>query len=678
MSTPQKKKINPNATFISVSIENKKIFAYIDTGATLCLARKNVCSNWEPLRNPIRITVADKSIHSINYVARMVTITINKSNFIAKTIYLHDSGLDLIIGNNFLKLYAPFTQFKKKISLKNENKIIYTPIILIKEVLKLVFKNLNHTINLVNISIKQVEQLLDEVCSDNPLDKDKNLNDQLIEIKLKDPTKEVKVINKIPYSVKDVSEFTEECKELLEKGIIRESKSPHSSPAFYVENHNEIKRGKRRMVINYKKINEATIGDSYNLPRKDYILEKIKGSKWFSTLDAKSGFWQLRLHENTKPLTAFTCPPQKQYEWNVLPFGLKQAPSIYQRFMDSILAGLEDFCLAYIDDIIIFSKTNESDHLDKVLQTLERCKTKGLIISKKKSFLLQNEVEYLGLKIGSNGNIQLTNTVQEKIKLFPDELPDRKSIQRFLGCLNYISEQGFIKGLSKERSLLQKMISEKQPWKWLPEATRAVKTIKEGLKSLPCLYNPSEQDFLVIMTDASSHSWAGVMLALPEGKKQLGMDDFGNPMTSIINQEDLEETRDQPSESGLKGTHICIDKKYFPKTEKSPLRLCKYVNGTFSATEKNYPIHELEVLACVKTLKKWRIELLQTRFELRTDSRYVTGFLKYKLEEPTSRGRLIRWQLQLHQYQPYIRFIKSEDNPVADTFTREWSPLSKH
>ncbi|PWA57904.1 reverse transcriptase [Artemisia annua] len=103
-------------------------------------------------------------------------------------------------------------------------------------------------------------------------------------------------------------------------------------------------------------MNEATIGDSYKLPRKDYILEKLKGNTHFSTFDAKSGYWQLRLDESTKPLPAFSCPPQKYYEWNVLPFGLKQAPSIYQRFMDNNLQGLENFCLAYIDDIIVFTK----------------------------------------------------------------------------------------------------------------------------------------------------------------------------------------------------------------------------------------------------------------------------------------------------------------------------------
>ncbi|PKI33688.1 hypothetical protein CRG98_045921, partial [Punica granatum] len=190
------------------------------------------------------------------------------------------------------------------------------------------------------VDTAEIERLLDSITSDNPLDQKKNRNKMLVEIKLKDPLKEVKVPNNIPYTIKDVEEFKEECKTLLELGVIRPSKSRHSAPAFYVENHNELKRGKRRMVINYKKMNEATFGDAYSLPRKDYILAKLKGCQWFSTLDAKSGYWQIRLEESTKELTAFTCPPQKQYEFNVLPFGLKQAPSIYQRFMDENLSAV--------------------------------------------------------------------------------------------------------------------------------------------------------------------------------------------------------------------------------------------------------------------------------------------------------------------------------------------------
>uniref|UniRef100_A0A7C9AMW1 Reverse transcriptase domain-containing protein n=1 Tax=Opuntia streptacantha TaxID=393608 RepID=A0A7C9AMW1_OPUST len=132
-------------------------------------------------------------------------------------------------------------------------------------------------------------------------------------------------------------------------------------------------------------------------PEKDYFISRIKGMKWFASLDAKSGYYQLRLHPNTIPLTAFSCPAEKLYEWKVLPFGLKQVPSIFQKYMSKNLEGLEEYCLVYIDDILIFSKQDKEDHLQKLLTVLQRCKDRGIVLSKKKAQLCKQEIDFLGL-----------------------------------------------------------------------------------------------------------------------------------------------------------------------------------------------------------------------------------------------------------------------------------------
>jgi len=404
---------NLSATFIKIVLGNKKLLAYIDTGATLCFGKKSISSNWERLAKPKEIIVADKLKHQIWFHLRDASIEIEGSKFFIPTIYLHDSGLDLIIGNNFLKLYEPFTQRRDTISLHwkdlgnpKNSKIVTTKIVTRNEILNLVKGNLKE--------LRIIwEERLDEVCSDNPLDSLKNTKHELIVIKLKNHDDEINVPNRIPYSIRDVEEFQQECKDLLDKDLIRLSSSSHSAPAFYVENHNEIKRGKRRMVINYKKLNLATVGDSYKLPRKDFILEKIKGCNWFSSLDAKSGYYQLRLAKEIKPLTPFSCPPQKHYEWNVLPFRLKQAPSIYQRFMDQSFEGLIHTCLAYIDDILIFTKGSKEQHLKDVETVLLRVKEKCIVISEKKSKICQKEIEYLGLILKENGELSLAPHTQE-------------------------------------------------------------------------------------------------------------------------------------------------------------------------------------------------------------------------------------------------------------------------
>ncbi|GJU89818.1 reverse transcriptase [Tanacetum coccineum] len=196
--------------------------------------------------------------------------------------------------------------------------------------------------------------------------------------------------------------------------------------------------------------------------------------------------------------------------------------------MDNNLQGLENICLAYIDDIIVFTKGDEQEHIKAVSKVLQRIKDKGLVLSQKKSKLLQNEVEYLGLKITKDGTISLTNNTQEKLKLFPDKLEDRKQIQRFLGCLNYIAEQGFLKNLAKERKLLQKKISEKIRWEWTPADTQLVQHIKTTVQYLPELYNPETRDFLIVETDASDDTWAGCLKAIQNGKELLGLDIDGN------------------------------------------------------------------------------------------------------------------------------------------------------
>jgi len=164
-----------------------------------------------------------------------------------------------------------------------------------------------------------------------------------------------------------------------------------------VNNHLEQKRGKPRIVINYKRLNEITVFDIYFLPNKEVLINKTLSKKWFSKFDCKSGFYQIKLTESSKPLTAFSAP-QGQYIWNVMPMGLKNAPQIFQRRMDNIFNDCSDFCLIYADDILIFS-SNITDHATHLLQFIQKRKDDGLILSAKKAEIAKNQIEFLSLKI---------------------------------------------------------------------------------------------------------------------------------------------------------------------------------------------------------------------------------------------------------------------------------------
>ncbi|KAL6204708.1 hypothetical protein ACLB2K_021975 [Fragaria x ananassa] len=177
--------------------------------------------------------------------------------------------------------------------------------------------------------------------------------------------------------------------EFLEKKLIRPSNSPHHVPAFLVRNHVEQLRGKATMVIDYRDVNKKTVKDGYQIAQVRVLINRLKGAKIFSKFDAKSGFWQVKMHPDSIALTAFGIP-QGHYEWLVMLFGLKQAPSIFQRKMDNILKSYSDFCLVYIDDILVFSKTM-NEHLKHLEQVCKLIVKKGIILGQKRILYIKGK-----------------------------------------------------------------------------------------------------------------------------------------------------------------------------------------------------------------------------------------------------------------------------------------------
>lgn len=296
-------------------------------------------------------------------------------------------------------------------------------------------------------------------------------------------------------------------KDLLDLKVIRRSDAPHRSPAFIVRKHSEIVRGKSRMVINYRRLNDNTEEDSYTLQNKDMLLNKIQHSKIYSKFDCKSGFWQVRMHPESIPWTAFTCP-EGQFEWLVMPFGLKNAPSIFQRKMDGIFRDYSDFVVAYVDDILVFSKTvqEHQSHLKLVFSKFEKhC----IVISKKKINLEKTYIEFLGSEIG-NGKITLQPHISKKILEMPDKLEELKVLQQFLGLVNYA--RPFIKDLGKIVGPLYNKASSKGQRFFNQEDINIVKQIKQIVKTLPRLSLPLATDNLIVQCDGCEKGWGAVLI----------------------------------------------------------------------------------------------------------------------------------------------------------------------
>ena len=217
---------------------------------------------------------------------------------------------------------------------------------------------------------------------------------------------------------------------MLASDVIRPPNSPWASPVVMVKKN----YGSLRFCVDFRQLNAATAKDAHPLPWIDDLLDALHGARWFSTLDLKSGYWQVPIMERDKENTAFRTSSGQLYEFNQVPFGLCNTPTTLSRLMDRILSGLHwETCLFYLDDIIIFSTWEE--HLARLRQVFERLRYANLKLGAEKCAFAAKEVSYLGHRVTEEG-------------LLPDpalltairEIPPPKTateVRSFLGLAGY-------------------------------------------------------------------------------------------------------------------------------------------------------------------------------------------------------------------------------------------------
>ena len=203
----------------------------------------------------------------------------------------------------------------------------------------------------------------------------------------------------------------------------------------------------------------------------------------------KSGSWQIQIDEKDRYKIAFIVP-FGHYEWNVMSFGLKNAPSEFQNIMNDIFAPFPDFSIVYIDDVLIFSKSIDDHwkHLDIFVKVI---KHNGLVVLATKINLFQDKIRFLGQNIYKGTLSPIDKAIQFADK-FPDEIKDKNWLQRFLGSLNYVLD--YFQGLRKICRTLYKRL-EKNPPPWIDRHTMIIRQIEKYVKQLPCIVIPSPQDF---------------------------------------------------------------------------------------------------------------------------------------------------------------------------------------
>lgn len=300
----------------------------------------------------------------------------------------------------------------------------------------------------------------------------------------------------------------------IRDGIVSPSNSPYSSAILM----RKKKDGNWRLCGDYRQLNKMTIPDKYPVPNIQDFAHQLHGCTKFTTLDLERAYFNIQMAPEDRQKTAIITP-FGLFEFNVMPFGLTNAAQTFQRFMDTVLRGL-DFVFCYLDDILIASKSEE-EHKEHLREVLKRLQQHGLTIKHQKCHYGKPEVEYLGFLVTAEGTQPLPDRVRT-IRDFPKPIKISE-LRRFLGMLNFYRR--FIKDAAAAQAPLYELTvgakkRDKRPVKWSTEAERAFEHSKEQLAQATLIAHPVGDTQLILTTDASDSAMGAVLEQVIDGTRQ--------------------------------------------------------------------------------------------------------------------------------------------------------------
>ena len=414
------------------------------------------------------------------------------------------------------------------------------------------------------------------------------------------------------YSAEELQTCKQYLIENLNKGFIAPSQAPFAAPILFARKAN----GGLRFCVDYRKLNAVTRKDRYPLPLLEETLARISRAKIFTKLDIRQAFHRVRIDPASEDLTTFRTR-YGCYKYKVVPFGLTNGPATYQRYMNDVLFDyLDDFCTAYLDDIMIYSE-NELEHEEHVRKVLQRLRKAGLEADIKKSEFGVKRTKYLGFIISTDG----IEADPEKTSVIDQwELPRNvKGVQSFLGFCNFYRR--FIKDYGRVARPLNRLTHKDRPFNFDAACERAFKELKRRLVSAPLLSHFDPERPSMIETDASDGVVAGVF-----SQKQ-------------------------------------SDGNWHPVA---------YYSKTMVDAELNYSIHDKEMLAIVSSFQHWRAHLEGTPEAIQVVSDHKA--LEYFMTTKALTARQARWADILSQFNFRIMYKPGVTNR-ADALTRREQDL---
>uniref|UniRef100_A0A3B5QLU2 Gypsy retrotransposon integrase-like protein 1 n=1 Tax=Xiphophorus maculatus TaxID=8083 RepID=A0A3B5QLU2_XIPMA len=394
---------------------------------------------------------------------------------------------------------------------------------------------------------------------------------------------------------------------MLKNGIAQASCSSWSSPCLLVPKSDKT----YRFCSDFRKVNSITKTDSYPLPRMDDCIDQIGNAKFISKIDLLKGYWQVPLTKRAQEIAAFITPTGL-YSYNVMPFGLKNAPATFQRLMNKVVGCLEG-CSVYLDDIVVYSNS-WSSHLEQLTTLFDRLVDARLTVNLAKCEFARATVIYLGHQVGQ-GKVCPVKAKVEAIEKYPPPTT-KKELMKFLGLVGYY--RAFCRNFSTVVAPLTDLLKSNVKYIWSSVCQQAFEDVKRMLCDSPVLLAPDMNKSFKLQVDASHVGAGGVLLQ---------MDVF------------------------------------------SIERPVSFFSRKFNRHQLNYSVIEKETLALIWSLQHFEVYVGSGPLTVFTDHNPLTFLNSFRCPNQ----RLVRWSLFLQSFSLDIRHIKGKDNVIADALSRAQS-----